>query len=28
MLDRTRRRPVVNFDQGLRQAAESTADQA
>ena len=27
MLDRTRRRPVVNFDQGLRQAAESTAEQ-
>ncbi len=28
MLDRTRRRPVVNFDQGLRQAAESAAGQA
>ncbi len=27
MLDTTRRRPVVNFDQGLRQAAESTAVQ-
>ena len=27
MLDTTRRRPVVNFDQGLRQAAESTAEQ-
>ena len=27
MLDTTRRRPVVNFDQGLRQAAESTAIQ-
>ena len=28
MLDTTRRRPVVNFDQGLRQAAESTAAQS
>ena len=27
MLDTTRRRPVVNFDQGLRQATESTAEQ-